>query len=101
VSLTAPIRHPEINHPYNPGIGGTLQCVAMIDDEPCGYPAQAHLVTDVEQAYEVHRTQHRAFGSCDSLTCYPRYVELEYEGPQGPVVMTFAEWAATDEQAVT
>lgn len=33
-----------------------------------------------------HERQHT------SMDCYPRYVELEYEGPDGGEVMTFEQW---------
>lgn len=29
---------------------------------------------------------------CTSITCYDKYVELAYEGPEGPDVMTHEQW---------
>jgi hypothetical protein len=39
---------------------------------------------------ERDREQHAI--RCNSINCYEKYVELEYEGPDGPYVMTIEEW---------
>lgn len=51
-------------------------------DEPIPPPC------DPEDGYCSHPRYHT------SLDCYPRYFELEYEGPQGGQVMTHEEWTS-------
>lgn len=56
------------------------------DDEPERVPHGENHDYDVT---------HRHTPECDSMTCYEKYVDLEYEGPEGPQVMTYEAWKRT------
>lgn len=54
-------------------------------------PGVRHIFREGELVPPCSETQCRNPGH-SSMDCYPRYAELEYEGPSGPEIMTRDEW---------